>query len=221
MVEREIEAWLSLPGSFAAGVDLIRRSGGSPNMQRYVEALQRAYLPPGIRQMLEAELRALFPAVTVSAQQLPLQAASNEPEPESVTSLREQGKALKKRESFLHAQMVILSQQGLSPERREQLYALAHELMEIIEPQLDIIYEAIKDYDKNGKVPFSEKEKVVRETVEKIKKRDSVISQVYRLRKQLKQEGLTQEEQDQLASQLAVKEAQLQQLDQELLIENV
>lgn len=93
--------------------------------------------------------------------------------------------------------------------------------MEIIEPQLDIIYEAIKDYDKNGKVPFSEKEKVVRETVEKIKKRDSVISQVYRLRKQLKQEGLTQEEQDQLASQLAVKEAQLQQLDQELLIENV
>ena len=92
--------------------------------------------------------------------------------------------------------------------------------MEIIQPQLDIIYEAIKDYDKTGKVPFSEKEKVIRETVEKIKKRDSVISQVYRLRKQLKKGGLSQEEVERISSNLKVKEAQLQQIDEELLIQN-
>jgi len=215
---REIEAWFSLPGSFAAGVDLLRRIGNSSNMPRYTDALKRAYLPPGMRQMLEGELRALLPAVSTPAHQVQSPALANEPE--SVTSLREQGKALKKREAFLHAQMVMISRQEESDQRTDNLYEIASELMEIIQPQLDIIYEAIKDYDKTGKVPFSEKEKVIRETVEKIKKRDSVISQVYRLRKQLKKGGLSQEEVERISSNLKVKEAQLQQIDEELLIQN-
>jgi hypothetical protein len=219
-LEREIRNWLSSDGSFASGVDLYSRTGGGPHLADFRSYCSRQYLPPGakdqLRQILEKtaprEAEALY--ITKPA---PVSQATQQ-EPESVSALREQGKAVKKRESYLHAQMVFLSRQAETPERKEELYSIAQELIDEITPELDRIYDTIKEFERTGKVPMGNEAQLIKETVQKIRKRDSVTTIVYRLRSRIKKGGMTKEEEAKTKAQLAEKEAEWEQLDKELMI---
>jgi hypothetical protein len=63
-----------------------------------------------------------------------------------LTRLKEAGRQLKKRESYLHAIMVDTADQPDTPARRDRLYHLARDLMEV-EYELDKVYGDIRSYE--------------------------------------------------------------------------
>ena len=220
-LEREIRNWVNSEGSFASGVDLYRRVGGGPHLADFRSYCSRQYLPPGAKDQLRQILEKIAPreaeALDITKPGPPASQAAQQ-EPESVSALREQGKAVKKRESYLHAQMVFLSRQPETPERKKELYTIAKELIDEITPELDRIYDAIKDFERTGKQPMSNEAQLIKETVQKIRKRDSITTMVYRLRSRLSKGVMTKEEEEKTKAQLAEKEAEWAQLDEELLI---
>lgn len=163
--------------------------------KRFVGSADKAIL----RKHLQ-ELAATLPdeVDTVSAVEVALK------EPTSIMLLREEGRKLKKRESFVHAHLVA---EAFAEADEKKLYQLAREMMEELHPRLDEVYDTIRDYEKDGTLPPDEKQQVIAEAVEKMSKRTNMRTRIYRLQKRLKDPELSAE--DRAAYEQEIKEKEV------------
>lgn len=224
-----IEQYLRDGGSFREGLALYEPHADPVIWQRLQKAAGLPYVLPSAKKLLIDELTKLStskdpittPAVRKGGEHTGGAPAVRAPlvadEPEAVTQLRQRGRMLKKRESFLHAQLVLISQEKSSLKRKRRLHEIAVEIMEEIEPALDEVYGAIRDWEQAGIAPVDNKGRIVEETVAKMKQYDSLRTRIYQLRGYLDgKKALTSEERAKYEKSLLKKELELKKLQQEL-----
>jgi len=68
--------------------------------------------------------------------------------PDEIMELRERAIELHKRESLVHGQMGVAARAG----KQKVAYELAKEIMEEIRPELDGIYDAVREWETSGKL---------------------------------------------------------------------
>jgi hypothetical protein len=211
---RDVIAYINNPGSFREGLDLYRAYGDGTDLRLFEKALRQKYITSDIKERLIKRLQQL----TSTLQTLP---SSNNPgspapripsapEPEIVSQLRQKGRKLKKEEAYLHAQLVTTAQH---PDQ-SKLYELASAIMEI-EYELDDVYGQIRRYEEKGELPIDNRRQLINEVVEKMKRRDSIRPRIYRIKKELKKD-LDPIDRQKYEQELAEKEAELKQIEEEL-----
>jgi hypothetical protein len=211
---RDVIAYINNPGSFREGLDLYRAYGDGTDLRLFEKALRQKYITSDIKERLIQRLQQL----TSTLQTLP---SSNNPgspapripsapEPEIVSQLRQKGRKLKKEEAYLHAQLVTTAQH---PDQ-SKLYELASAIMEI-EYELDDVYGQIRRYEEKGELPIDNRRQLINEVVEKMKRRDSIRPRIYRIKKELKKD-LDPIDRQKYEQELAEKEAELKQIEEEL-----
>jgi hypothetical protein len=211
---RDVIAYIKNPGSFREGLDLYRAYGDGTDLRLFEKALRQKYITSDIKERLIKRLQQL----TSTLQTLP---SSNNPgspapripsapEPEIVSQLRQKGRKLKKEEAYLHAQLVTTAQH---PDQ-SKLYELASAIMEI-EYELDDVYGQIRRYEEKGELPIDNRRQLINEVVEKMKRRDSIRPRIYRIKKELKKD-LDPIDRQKYEQELAEKEAELKQIEEEL-----
>lgn len=208
-----IRKWVQERGSFKEGLDLYRQYGDGKDLRFFEKALKNRFIPPSVKSRLETALKALTAEQTQALPTIPHDLVKEEPV--EVLKLRVEGKKLKKAESFLHAQLVITSKAESSEERKQKLYTLASQIMEI-EKELDEVYDQIRAYEQDGILPIADKQKIVKQTVEKMKKRDSLRPRIYKIKKALKKPNLDELQRQVLELELQEKEETLAQIEEEL-----
>lgn len=167
----EIKTYLASPGSFAAGLALLRRAAQvPPGLER---AAWNPYVPTWARHRLEEELAkvgSLLSASSVVPPRVEFQRDSKTDspgvEPEDVRQLRARGRHLMKLRASKHAAIVLAAEEPDTPEREKRLFEMAREMMEEITPAVTKVYEALAEYEATGiltKVEQTEFEKGFRQ----------------------------------------------------------
>lgn len=218
-----IAIWLSQGGSFAEGLSLYRAYGDGRNLRKLEAVEKMTFVPPSAKQLLHECLKAI-PDVPDAIDDKPRRStprsSPNPDEPTEITTLRQRGRMLKKRESYLHAELVMVSNQPPSEERKEKLFELAREILVDIEFELDKVYGSIREWEEDGTLPVAGKQLIVQETVAKMKKRESLRTRISRVRGWLDGgKKITDQERKEYEKELLEKGAQLRTLDEELGIE--
>jgi len=207
MIKRQIQDWLEKGGSFAKGCQLFDVAGGRSaaldrlRKKRFVGSADKGILRKHLQDIAET-LPDTAPPTQLA--EIALQ------EPTSILMLREEGRKLKKRESFVHAHLVAEAFGDADPQK---LYQLAHEMMIDIHPRLDEVYDTIRDYERDGTLPPDEKQKVISEAVEKMSKRTNMRTRIYRLRKELKKKDLPDEDRQRYEQEISDKEAAIVEIE--------
>lgn len=207
-----IAEWIEQDGTFLDGLALYRQAGGTHRLSELERIVEKRFLSQADKDLLRNLLTQLMPPSQVSGIAISNR-HTDAAEPAQVEDLRQRGRKLKKRESFVHAQMVIEAEQGAD---QEKLYLLAEEMMQDIHPQLDQVYDALREYEQKGILPPNNKQEIIQETVEMMKKRDSIRTRIYRLRGMLEKEKLDQLDRQKYEAELAEKEQELAQLNRVL-----
>jgi len=89
--------------------------------------------------------------------------------------------------------------------------------LEDIEPKLDDIYGQLRAWDQEGVRPVADRRRIVQETVEKMNRRETVRSRIYRLRKWLDGgKKLTDQKRRDYEVELKDKELELRELEENL-----
>jgi hypothetical protein len=131
-------------------------------------------------------------------------------EPQAVLDLRAEAKKLHKRHAFLHAGLA-----GAADDAAR--FKLAEEILESIVPRLDEIYDAIRKYSETGDAPQpADRRAIVKETVEKMKRLDSLEPRISRLKKMIENGGLAPRDLKKYDAELAAKLAEAVVLREEL-----
>lgn len=210
MIKRQIQDWLDKGGSFAKGCQLFDIAGGR-SAQLY-RLRQKRFVGTADKEFLRKQLQAL-------ATYLPDSPDANQvakialQEPTSILMLRDEGRKLKKRESFIHAHLVA---EAFAEADQKNLFQLAKEMMEDIHPRLDDVYDTIRDYERDGTLPPDEKQKVIAEAVEKMSKRTNMRTRIYRLQKRLKDPDLSDEDRAAYEEEIKEKEASIEEIEEYL-----
>lgn len=209
MIGARIAAYLEQEGSFREGLQLLKEAGGpyasfeAVAKSGWVSEEDKARLNEALQVFAQADIKKL----SLSD---PRVAVAHSTEPNAVAETRSRVRQLKKRESFLHAQLVTTSQQPESEERKEQLHDLAGQILGL-EFEIDGLWDQIREYEQSGTLPVAGADRIRRETVEMMKERDSLRSQIYKLKKKIaKAEGA---QQIKLKSDLADKQQALASLE--------
>lgn len=215
---KDVLAYLDNPGSFRDGVDLYRTYGDGTDLRLFEKSMKQKYVSTDIKERLIKRLRSLtsnaqYP--TSNVQHLtPEPRNPGTPEHPIVTDLRAKGRKLKKEESYLHAQLVTTAKDTAQKDLQVKLYDLAAAIMEI-EYELDDVYGQIRRYEEKGDIPIDNRRQLIYEVVEKMKRRDSIRPRIYRIKKELKKE-LDHVDRQKYEQELAEKEAELKQIEEEL-----
>jgi hypothetical protein len=223
-LKKQIADWFEKGCHFHDGVDLLRATGGdvrpfframnspSPDAysrQKLKDALNKAVL--GLSNQPISDVPPEKKSYTGFNTEIPSakRAVFTQNEPESVTQLRERARMLHKRHSLVHAQLLP------APDEKARL-KLAEEIMEDILPQLDEIYDSIRAWEKDGVAPApGVANDVVKETVEKMKRVQSLESRLSRLKGLIKNTTIDRDRADYEKEQLA-KQVELADLKAEL-----
>ena len=210
-----IKEWLNNGGSFRQGLDLLREHGTAADLRVFRSYENATFILPSVKNKLIEYLKRYVPAeepVEVIERPVVIQQAKEEPE--QVTNLRARGRALKKEESYYHALLVQAAQEEDTPERKKKLARLAETILEI-ELELDEVYGDIRAYENKGIIPITDKQKIIDETVLKMKKRNSLKSRISKIKTLLKGQ-LEESEKLALTLESEQKQKQLTALEEEL-----
>ncbi len=201
--------WLETNGAFAEGIRLLNEKGIDtrrlePRSQRHLITQE---MKKQVRQAVE-KLLASTPHLPNVPERKPL--AERRPEPPEVQKLRDRGKRLMKQRSRMHA---MLSTASSDQER----YDIAREMCINIQPKIDQVYSAIRDWERSGNVPAEQlQDDIVDATVKKMLRRDSIRVRLRQLRAKLKNTSLDaqsrkqyEQEQFEKAEELAAIDAAL------------
>jgi len=218
MLSNQIQAWFKNGKPYSQGVALYRQTGGAYSVVMFERYIGARYIPKNILQRLSMVL-SKYLQTNPLVDQAPLPRDQNDTtrtivqyvpnkkiEPSEITQLREKAKLLHKRHAFLHAQLSIL-------ESDEERYEVAKEIMEEVIPTLDSIYDQIRVFEKEGKLPIPEKEK---RAVDLLNKRNSLRSRISRLKSILKKDDLESTKKTKYQKELLAKEILLQKIENEL-----
>lgn len=160
----DIQRWFAEGTHYGDGVRLLMRTGEHhtdvvfftdyfrshfvpSSVQRRLFATMKTYMAKlkSMPEMMENQAFVGNPVIIASrvAEMLPKVAPT---EPVEIQKLRETAKEWHKKQSYIHAQMGMVSSD-------EERYGCATELMEEIIPTLDQIYDQIRAYEKDGTLP--------------------------------------------------------------------
>ncbi|MEL7118626.1 MAG: hypothetical protein AAFO07_04275 [Bacteroidota bacterium] len=210
-----IKEWLDKSGSFRQGLDLLREHGTAADLRIFRPYEKAAFILPDVKDRLIECLKKYVPTEeSVEAIRRPIIPQQPKEEPEQVTNLRARGRALKKEESYYHALLVQAAQEEDTAERKKKLAGLAETILEI-EFELDEVYGDIRAYENKGIIPITDKQKIIDETVDKMKKRNSLKSRISKIKTLLK-EKLPESEKSALTLESEQKQKQLTVLEEEL-----
>lgn len=215
-IEQQIQAWITENGSFARGVELYQLAGLRRSLDRWQQALRRGVVMPGEREALRGELgdwvKGRLGEGEEGSGKSEVGSGKWEVEretPVEVQKLKEQARELRKRYSYLHAQLSVLPD-------GEDLYKVAKEIMEEVIPAEDRVWDAIRAWQKTGKLPVNAgTNDLVRETVRKYQRVEALRTKISRDAKKLEKE---QDAAKRAALEKTLLKAQLekQELEEEL-----
>lgn len=216
-----ISEWLDNGGSFAQGMQLLRAHAA--NVPAALErAALAAFVDPAAKQLLRERLQALRPAQKAPQANKPANKPvkqqyrpdiGDQATPIEVLQLRDRGKNLLKQQSRLHALLC-------AAQTDQERYEIAREMMEDVIPQIDFIYNSVRDWEKTGVAPLSDRENIVRSTVEKMQRLESLRTRVARVKMWLEgKKILSPTDRQRYEQEVAVKELEMAEIRQELGIE--
>lgn len=215
-LQTEVKNWIESNGHFGAGIAFLLGIGKSEVYIRLVPYLGGFFVPAQAKEELKYVLTKWLetqpPLENVQEEFVEVEetakVVTKKEEPQSVFLLREDAKRLHKRHSFVNANL----HQADSDEKR---FELAREIMEDIIPKLDNIYDQIRDYHKSGTLPEVPTTNVVKETVEKMQRLQSIRSRISRLKGFL--EGkLNDKKKEEYTTELLSKEKEAMGIEKEL-----
>lgn len=192
LIYQKIKRYIDQGGSFSDGVALLRQVGGP--YKRFESLTTRPGILPDDRVALNTALRAYYPEDqeedapegTTTLVKRPQQEEITLPsryrnDPDAVKVLRRRAIAVSKEQSLLHSKLRI------APNDDER-YELAQKLQGEIVPELSRIYRALEAWENEGVIPVAPgaEERIVRETIEKYQRRESLRSGIARLKRMKK-----------------------------------
>jgi DNA repair exonuclease SbcCD ATPase subunit len=205
VIGNRIAKYLDEGGSFREGVDLLEQAGGT--VRPYRKILAGGFISTEEEEALNEALRP-FSEHTYDVRTL------GNKEPDAVLEVRARVRALKKKESYLHAQMTIKAEEPESESREKELHELAETIMDL-EAELDAEWDQIRAYEEKGTTPVAGVQRIQQETVEKMKHWNNLRSRLYKLRPKVKKAKSEaeriklMEDQQQLEQELATLEEEL------------
>lgn len=191
-MKAEVQKWYNEGSNYYKGVMLLRSVGAST--ESFESLLNESYIPTAKRQLLEAAINALcnrpfektkiHDTIAIRNTQYIIHnkqySIIKDEEPLVITAMRDKAKLLHKLHADHHAQLHAATDD-------EQRFPIIVSIMEEIIPQLDNIYEQIRDYQSNGILPnqtvLSEKnyETGVKEGIEKFQRLMNLKSRISKL----------------------------------------
>jgi len=200
--------WLENNGSYSEGVKLLEALGGK--IADYTPYLTTMLVPPAAKQKLREAVESRLPNIIAQ----PITAN----EPEVVFQYRNIGRRLLKQQADLHSKMKVAA---TDTER----YLLAEQLMEEVIPEIDRVYDAIRDYEQHHVVPPPPEMDAVRVAASKLMKVKYLSDRISRLRRWIDtgakdKQPLTEAEKAGFKEEITEKEAALEALRIELGLKN-
>lgn len=212
----QIYTWLEADGPYTQGVALFRQTGGYKPVDYYERYYHLPYLPAGIKDQLKRDLQKYINVnpPTRAIDQPILTTKPEEPkEPEAIIALRQKAIPLHKRYSHLKGELYTLDQQGASP---KEIYEVCHEIMSETIPALDNIYDQIREWQRTGEVPEMPRPVLVEQTVQKMKRINSLRSGIANIKSKLRKGNLSEAEAMAYEQDMVKKEAEIAELEAEL-----
>lgn len=213
-----ITEWLDEGGSFASGLHLLRATGAT-----IPAALERAagasFVDPAAKDLLRSRLQALRPAQEEAPANKPAHKpvkqrytapTGDSPTPVEVLTLKERGKTLLKQQARLHALLC-------AAETDAERYEIAREMMEDVIPMIDSVYNSVRDWEKTGMAPPDDHANIIRSTVEKMQRLESLRTRSARVKTWLDgKRVLSPQERQRYEQEVAVKELEMAEIRAEL-----
>jgi len=199
MLKKQIQQYLANLGTYNEGLQLLSAAGISIEHLRVRGRGVRPEERSRLMQMLEQCL-----------EELPDDPVARPVEPESIRRLREKGKRLLKEQSYVHAQLCTATTD-------DDRYKYADQLMRQVVSQIDQVYNTLRLYEETGEDPGQvDRQAIVQETIEKLKKRDSLKTLIRGHRRKLEKKNLTNAQRREIEQEKARRELELEALEREL-----
>ncbi|MEM9835150.1 MAG: hypothetical protein AAF828_01530 [Bacteroidota bacterium] len=184
MLRSDIEKWLSVGGSFRAGVELLERAGSrKSNTHRQVMAMR--FIRSSQEQRLRSDLVQLLASLPEETPIAPSEYAIPDRPADTprVAALRREGILVMKERSDLKGRLLLKALDEPDNYTDEDRYELARKIMAENVPAADNIYGQIRRYEEQGIEPASDRELIRKEAINQMKERQSIMPQISRLKK--------------------------------------
>lgn len=209
-IGEKIALWLEGNGSFQEGVALLEELGQPVYEEK--AWLARPFVPSSKKEKLRRRLKPFQGEKRATTEPMGKVPAT---EPAVITDYRAKGRRLLKEYSEAKGRlnMMVIGQEKYDDEDRYQLAAF---IMDELTPRIDEVYNAIRRYQQSGETPQPLQTDIVRETVEKMQRLQSLAPRISRLKKWLEKGGLEEEKRKKYEIELKEKEAEQESLRIEL-----
>jgi hypothetical protein len=198
--------------NYAQGL-VILESAGAP-VRQYQPYRYASVIPDSVIESIMDDLRELLDAMNPmkASSSLKMEAMKKvAPTIRFLTRLKEAGRQLKKRESYLHAIMVDTADHPDTPARRDRLYQLARDLMEV-EYELDKVYGDIRSYESSNQ---ERSEQLADRKTDLIRRKRNLQAAKSRYHRQLK-EASSQETKKRAREKMDARQHEIDQINKEL-----
>jgi len=215
ILKDQIELWLKTEGGFKMGLELYKKAGLSQYLSEFEQAAYQDFIAPDTYDRLRGSL--IIVSGNLKSKYKKKQYDSDtDNEPTAILSLRQRGKHLKGLESDIHGQMKAYANTENPTKFKVKLYQLAKQLMTKIEPELDEVYGAIREWQINGSIPVAGKERIVADTVAKLRKYENLRKRISKINGWIKGGELESTEQEKYESEMAAKKSEMVTIKEEL-----
>lgn len=202
-MKEQIHTWLKENGSYRDGYYLLEKMGADEMVLRPLRAgLDLPFIKPAMKNSLREALQNLVDSIPDGVQVISAAA-----EPQAIKDLRDKAKTLHKEHAYLKAQLI-------SSPTDDDRYVLAERIMDNVIPQLDDIYDRIREWEMTGRVRGESRREIVSEVVQKLNRRGSIRSIISRLKKQLQDPKLPAAERQEAEKKLTEVTAELEEIEQ-------
>lgn len=160
----EINNWIQESGAFAIGMKLYERTGLKQHSKRWEAVMRKNLVTASDKDALKAVLENYCNEKYQQVARMPVE-QSKEQEPAEIKDLRKRAIELRKRYSYLHAQLSTLNDD-------HDRYQIAEQIMEELIPEEDKIWNAIREWQRTGIAPVNValSSDIVKDTVEKMQR---------------------------------------------------
>ena len=210
-IGEKITHWLQSDGSYRDGLALLEALG-KPCVNEKAW-LSRPFISSAAKQALRERLYA-FKSETLSA-------VSTAPkitvaEPSIIAEYREKGKRLLKEQSEVKGRLNQMCEDTEKYSDSDRYEVAAYIMQELI-PAIDGVYDTIREYEQSGTLPKPpEQADIIKQTVKKMQRLQSITPRISRLNKYLKDDALDLATKAKYEKELADKLTEQASLKQEL-----
>jgi hypothetical protein len=195
------QEWLDNNGKFSDGLRILEQLGIQD------EDLEKIQYRPFIPMSAVQKLRKIL---SKQADLAPTKKDIPNPtqEPNTIQNLRKQGRLFLKKKDALKAQLYTASDD-------DSRFEIARQIMEEIIPTIDDIYDQIRAFEATGQLPITNEKSIVKQTVEKMLRIQSLRPRISKLKKMLNG-NLDAKARQTYEKELLEKEIELAQIREEL-----